>query len=448
MSKDIGSNSDSISYGGLDHNNAKYQSAFDDYSDEEFDETGIETPRSLRNDKSISSVSIKDDLNVIDGKVTTTTIPVKESDDDYTSRYVKYRSRNGTPLKQPPINSSRMLTNSDDIEFDSNEEDDVAIRAMKLISPSKTKSSKYELSTPVKNRIASGFSSPPSNLKFSNPLRSESPAIDQAGNPDVQDIEFDSSADEDRIDVPKVTPDIPKVATSLLSESRSEEPEKNSFQELLKMSVERNSNQKFVLEKSNQLDKLDSVTINSLERSPQPIKSDVDVSRDSIIQKVNNTLDALNQSTRRFRSLTHSPKPRIVEDVTKENEDELSSVESEPDFVKHFLNGPKEDVLANSTPFLSNEGLGNRQKTLSPTRSDTRKNNERSKFRIIPGWTVSQWTKLDRIVKSKRIKRKEAINSSYLLQELDCTKDELKQRYDFLVKYGPQDPKRRSKRKI
>ncbi|KAI3404149.2 hypothetical protein KGF56_003049 [Candida oxycetoniae] len=52
-------------------------------------------------------------------------------------------------------------------------------------------------------------------------------------------------------------------------------------------------------------------------------------------------------------------------------------------------------------------------------------------------WSSSQWSKLEKVVRSQSIKREEAINSSLLMKELGCSsKKELQNRYDFLSQYN------------
>ncbi|KAK6197415.1 uncharacterized protein RJT21DRAFT_123218 [Scheffersomyces amazonensis] len=396
----------------------------DDYSDEEFDETGIETPRSLRNDKPIGSFSFTRDRSNTSIHESVSTVPLNDS-----SKYTKYRSRNGTPLKQPPITSGR-------ISFEEEEfEDDHFIRSDKLISPAKD-NSKYEFSTPVKKNKYVGFSSPPSNLKFNTSIEIENGLSRQQdeevevpqtqsvfdSNAHVEELEFDSSDNEDK---PK------PFSTSL------ENPSTSKDHKLIP-----SPSHEVVVRSSNIPEIQESLPINDVStprKHSSPVhRSEVDVSRDSIIQRVNQTLNVLNQPTKKYPEVRSSPRVagQLLTRSTNINEDVSSSLDSEPEFVNDFLLHQREfNTIKDQSPALDFQIDRSHQSV--PT-IETLTDVSKSTTPVVEtlaskGWTAQQWKNLTKIVRSKSIKRREAINSTYLLEVLGCTKKELRQRYDFIV---------------
>ncbi|ABN66762.2 predicted protein [Scheffersomyces stipitis CBS 6054] len=155
----------------------------------------------------------------------------------------------------------------------------------------------------------------------------------------------------------------------------------------------------------------------------QPTRSIIndEISRDSIIEKVNLTLDSLSTSIRKTKTIN----PDITSTPKSNSKDIKSAAPSnslQSEFVDHFLRSPE------PTLFKSNSG----------------KNHEFESNTCGSGtWPSDKWLKLRKIVKSRSITRSEAIGSTFLLQELDCSKKELTLRYDFLQ----QLPKKKSRSK-
>ena len=122
-----------------------------------------------------------------------------------------------------------------------------------------------------------------------------------------------------------------------------------------------------------------------------------------------------------------------------DNSENIEPTETDPVSVaKKFtenIDFKRQEVLDNSTPIkpLSREGIAQSQIKSGLLQSTW--------------WSSAKWSKLRKIVKLKLISREEAINSTLLMSELECTnKMELRKRYDFLEKYINRNPNRTTTR--
>ncbi|CAK9441635.1 uncharacterized protein LODBEIA_P55030 [Lodderomyces beijingensis] len=188
-------------------------------------------------------------------------------------------------------------------------------------------------------------------------------------------------------------------------------------------------------------------------------------SKPSILDRVNDTLESLNN-----RESPNKVSQRIDDRVRKEPEPEpeidpeleikvpvlstqFSEDSSEPDFVVGRVENagaPKEAIveeeishnsLAKSTPLDAGRIADFDLKALSSPPPAPLSSSFSS------WWSSSQWSKLEKVVRSHSIQREEAINSKLLMKELGCaSKKELRHRYDFLLHYSGNGSSSRAKR--
>ncbi|KAF6060521.1 hypothetical protein FOB64_006719 [Candida albicans] len=157
------------------------------------------------------------------------------------------------------------------------------------------------------------------------------------------------------------------------------------------------------------------------------VSDDVDTYSHSVLEKVNSTLEELHNYDGNWRA------------NSIDNNENSEPTETDPVSVaKKFTENidlKRQEVLDNSTPIkpLSREGIAQSQIKSGLLQSTW--------------WSSAKWSKLRKIVKSKSISREEAINSTLLMSELECTnKMELRKRYDFLEKYINRNPNRTTTR--
>ncbi|KAI5950379.1 hypothetical protein KGF57_004342 [Candida theae] len=103
-----------------------------------------------------------------------------------------------------------------------------------------------------------------------------------------------------------------------------------------------------------------------------------------------------------------------------------------------------DNTLGNSTP-LSNRKENSvlhdeRNRNLNRNRNRDLDRETELEFQLggdsTTWWTATQWSKLMKVVNSKVVSRKDAINSQLLMKELGCSsKEDLQRRYDFLKYY-------------
>lgn len=157
------------------------------------------------------------------------------------------------------------------------------------------------------------------------------------------------------------------------------------------------------------------------------VSDDVDTYSYSVLEKVNSTLEELHNYDGNWRA------------NSIDNSENIEPTETDPVSVaKKFTENidlKRQEVLDNSTPIkpLSREGIAQSQIKSGLLQSTW--------------WSSAKWSKLRKIVKLKLISREEAINSTLLMSELECTnKMELRKRYDFLEKYINRNPNRTTTR--
>lgn len=152
------------------------------------------------------------------------------------------------------------------------------------------------------------------------------------------------------------------------------------------------------------------------------VSRDVDTYSHSVLEKVNSTLEELHNYDGKWG-------PNCIE-----NDEKIESTKTDPVTVTNKYTGNSDlrghEVLDNSTPIKPNSREG-------AVQSQTKSGLLQSAW-----WSSAKWGKLRKIVKLKLISREEAINSTLLMSELECTnKMELRKRYDFLAKYINRNPK-------
>lgn len=204
---------------------ASQNSPLSDEEGSEFEDSYIETPQSLRVGRTQHTSNVHSDTergspNVYITRNTTTKVPLKDASSPQTKkpstpghrtskrvstpatlsgRISKHRSRNGTPLKQAPVNSERLGDDEDD-----------AIRRSRVLSDDNRFSpyngqTNHTLGSPVRRKRSEEVvhGSPPSNLKI-RPLpelttrllaATSTPA--QGNVASIDDEEFDSSENEE-----------------------------------------------------------------------------------------------------------------------------------------------------------------------------------------------------------------------------------------------------------
>ncbi|KAK6457946.1 uncharacterized protein RJT20DRAFT_27818 [Scheffersomyces xylosifermentans] len=425
---------------------------YKNYSDEEFDETGFDLDaNSSTVDGKTNRFSAIDELKSIVDR-STKSLERKETPKSSTKspgKYTQFRSRNRTPLRRPPINSSSFLVQQNDSKsynrgdenrdidkekekYGEEDEDAWLIRENVLVSPvQKPRGAPGD--SVIRSRYSSAYSSP-SSMKFNNILGIGTPKYPRANEKSSSPVKANHNEEEEfessEGDVNNY--DSAKSATSHVSLLRS-------FQHSDKFdgSVTKSNDSVKAKLLNAQID-------SSQDETPTYTRINGEISRDSIIEKVNNTLHSLNNPTKRYKTInpetTSTPKTSASDSESHSSPSE--SIHSH--FIDDFLSKTKTSQIGKS---LSTESLGsdliNREEVDVPSQKLNSLSSLRDKNDM--WWPAEKWLKLNKIVKSRDISRADALDSVLLRNELQCTRKELAARYDFMINYKLK--KRQFKRK-
>lgn len=492
---------------------SRQRNVFNEASDNEFDDTEseLETPRLLRRDltnydTSRQRIPTKDDSSTTGNphikeadtsrqnnhRTVTTTIPLKDEDNgrkptpttpskQLLERFNKYRSRNGTPLKQSPIRSSPKFSRSD------NEAE--LIRNLKLISDD----NKFLPDSPLRNRsITSNPMSPPSNLKIKplnfgsvveqqkselldqivstsigksifnpdNPLRSTSDSIVTHVKPNPHDIDNDS-IDEDEIDIERLTETV-----------RSEALTKEEIMEQINSSVNYFKEKDISRNKPEAIPQFNEKGYGSNDEDDG--EDDDDEVEPEILQELDSYLpkSEIQVSNRRVDEesddnpkQTEYPSPELMDPspepmsiaspvkIVPESEPKSNSLSGQ--YARHLMKKRREKHEASlEAAIVTDQANASRsapsafaEKHSAPP-SFTQKSSAPSPFiekdsnsllgdaRAYPDWSTQKWNKLQKLLNLPTLTQGIIINSELVRKSLGCeSKDELKDRVQYLVEY-------------
>lgn len=497
----------------------RQRNVFNEASDNEFDDTEseLETPRLLRRDltnydTSRQRIPTKDDNSTTGNphsreadtsrqnnhRTVTTTIPLKDEDNgrkptpttpskQLLERFNKYRSRNGTPLKQSPIRSSPKFSESD------NEAE--LIRNLKLISDD----NKFLPDSPLKNRsITSNPMSPPSNLKIrplnfgsvieqqkselldqivstsngksifnpKNPLRSTSDSIVPHVRPHPHDLDNDS-IDEEEIDIERLTE---TVRSEALTKEEIMEQINSSVNYLKEKDISRHKPEPIpqFTEKgygSNDEDEDDEVEPEILQELDSYLpKSEMQVSDRRVDEDINDNPKQTKYSSPEF--MDPNPEPMSISSPVKilpESEPRSNTLSGQ--YARHLMKKRREKNEASlEAAIVTDQAHASRSapsafaEKHSASPSFTQKNSAPSPFiekdssslledaRAYPDWSTQKWNKLQKLLNLPTLTQGIIINSELVRKSLGCeSKDELKDRVQYLVEYQRASKRAKSK---
>jgi len=448
-------------------------------SDEEFDDTRIETPKIVRSQLLNNSYSILNSDNITSVsdrpyvlRNTTTLIPLKDHGNNMkqtvaaSNENPKYRSRNGTPLRNPPI----IFNNIEDEHFTSNTTRSDA----ELISPNnKLNPAQYQsvnvafmqdirYSSPTRKGSLtrkSTFSSPPASLKIKplsfapSPFKEDENKISE--NNESEEVMINSTEKEVNDELIKILSEESKFGTR--KESLTEDKvEKNIAQDVTIQATPKNSK---AYNPQRDIDSFDGTA-----------RENEDISRANLLEKVNQTLDSINYESKRTFSpivLTNRSPRKSLTAFNVEDMSEASGSDSEEIINKlDFYHSRPERILDISTPL--NGGAGNTSKSsiigdynlnepMPPGRLNLAEN-QQIKDHVMEGnpnqmkapsevkyaeasmqgieydeWSADKWSKLNRLLRLKTLTRYDLISSDVVVEELGCrSKVDLIKRIDFL----------------
>lgn len=428
-------------------------------SDEEFDDTRIETPKILRNEllNNSYSTSNSDAINATPDKPyvfrkSTTLIPLKDhgSNIKESSRAkhpfaYRYRSRNGTPLRKPPI---KLDNNHGNFTADTAKSDTKLISPNNKLNPGQLQPTNLALMQEIQ------YSSPTRNGSYKRQTFSSSPASLK-----MKPLSFPALPDEDQKQISNGFQRIliKSVVTDVNDKDSQTAPEKSKGSQ--SQWVSKNLD---VSTRSSPIKLHENGLLRDLRSFEWPPEND-DVSRANLLEKVNQTLDSINGDLKR----TYSPAEaaRISHTRTQDKLDlglaSESGNESEEIIDKlEFNHNRQMQMLDISTPLnggtgrVSESGHSHEHDILSPRVTNIppgeRINVEVggqnvSAVNIYPEvknsemqvesklWLAEKWSKLNRLLRLNSLTRYDLINSRIVLSELGCkNKAELIRRIDFL----------------
>ena len=448
-------------------------------SDEEFDDTRIETPKIVRSQLLNNSYSILNSENITSVsdipyvlRNTTTLIPLKDHGDNMkqsvaaSTENLKYRSRNGTPLRNPPI----IFNNIKDDHFTSNTNRSDA----ELISPNnKLNPAQYQsvnvafmqdirYSSPARKGSLtrkSPFSSPPASLKIKplsfvpSPFKEDENKTSEKN--ESEKIKINSTEKEVNDELIKILSEESKF--SIRKERLTEDKVGKKIAQDVTIQASPNNSKAYIPQRD--VDSFDGT-----------VRENEDISRANLLEKVNQTLDSINYESKRtfspIVSTNRSPRKSLtafnVEDMS-----EVSGSDSEEIINKlDFYHSRPERILDISTPL--NGGTGSTSKSsiigkynlnepMSPGRLNLAVNQqiedhvvERNPNQMnapieveyaeatmkgieYDEWSADKWSKLNRLLRLKTLTRYDLINSHVVIEELGCrSKVDLIKRIDFL----------------
>lgn len=433
----------------------------EDVDDLEFDDTNLETPRSIkRGVNSSSSNTIHRNFTV---KNTSIKVPLNDEDDGtnqsvsgrkrsiVSTPLIKYRSRNGTPLRQPPITSGHISSNNEEVDL---------IRESKLISDDNKFSPKEHfknLSSPRKSPLRSRNNNeivwPPANLKMS-PLD-----FSNVGNGNKEkkteavqiprDIEFDASDGED-VSKRNISTNFTRVPR-VTEEQASKDDQINGIDydgESDSLSAHENDiSRAEILEKIN-------ATIQSIREREMTEKSNTSrTSRKSPVVIARSGSPAISSNKdREERSPTPQPNHNALlesasisdnehdyvnEDILNELDSYLPppdpQPQSEPQLFPSLLPKAPENELNSPQRGTDNDRLSQKYaRNILRGRRKTVLEKEKEKGKEAD-WPAYKWSKLHKIIKLKKLSIGDIVNSTLIREGLGATRQELASRAKFLV---------------
>lgn len=501
----------------------------------EFEDSFIETPNSLRTARSHNTshaVSEREmrSPSVYIARNTTIKVPLKGASSPQTKRpstpgnrtsrrvstpgtvsgkISKHRSRNGTPLKQPPINSQRL-----------EDEEDGAIRRLRVLSDDNRFSpyhiqNSLPLGSPVRrNRSHEVAHSPPSNLKI-RPLPEFSKVLAVTSTPaqgnvtSIDDEEFESSENEE-----------PEIGAKSFSKINSEPlPISRSFggEYLIKPPPEprpnlagnlgHDSNSSFLRKEKSRRQQPSSTPLppavtTAISPTPQPAEmrevsglraavlqealdrssptrshtvlvlermgSEV-LSKSEIMEKINSSFNLI-----REKDLSQTNEKDLIEDDESDDSqilEEIGSFLPQSDLripVRVLETSPRKVVTVRNDlpPRKLNDMASLHENTVPGPQNSLAQKYEREllerkkrefasrKSNISPSpaqydeWPMSKWALLRKLLSSQGLNKTNIVNSDLLVNKLQCSgKQELRQRVDYLLAYEKATSRKKAARK-
>ena len=432
------------------------------------DELELQTPRKLRIGRTSNSLSTNGAEPSSQGIVEQSTVlkmplkgdagarlqaetPSRLSPSTY-ARINKYQSRNGTPLKKPPIGSS--------VQESLDEDDEKQIRETKLL----TDDNKLDTaaSSPLRTAVVDmQQSSPVKSYKIIEKAQLGTPPKYNIRSRPVNESSTERKNDTTKQKLPIPSPTIRERRPSLRTESLPA-PKPSARRSLPLLRSDRSSFLKHDLQLP-------------------------DMSRAEILERMNESILSLIENDTHSRRKSREEESHDVDNIP-DNSDESSGdspekILDEIDMVLNSTRQPSSDVghrprKREGLPGLDeesgciNSSPGKRRKKTTPIYkniSEPEHTDRRSK--VVPSsirsgevayygdWPEQRWSKLDQLIRLNLMSKEEIIDSGHVLREFNCVnKNELKQRVDFLTEYSklktkktrilPRKGKLRSKRSV
>lgn len=432
------------------------------------DELELQTPRKLRIGRTSNSLSTNGAEPSSQGIVEQSTVlklplkgdagarlqaetPSRLSPSTY-ARINKYQSRNGTPLKMPPIVSS--------VQESMDEDDEIQIRETKLL----TDDNKLDTaaSSPLRTAVVDlQHSSPVKSYKIIEKTQLGTPPKYNIRSRPVNENSTERKNDTSRQRLPNPSPTIRENRPSLRSESLPA-PNPSARRSLPLLRSERSSFLKHDLQLP-------------------------DMSRAEILERMNESILSLIENDTHSRRKSREEESHEVENIP-DNSDESSGespekILDEIDMVLNSTRQPSSDVghrprkraglpsLDENSRRIESSPRKRRKKTATNHRNISEPEHTKTGSKVAPDslrsdevayygdWPEQRWNKLDQLIRLNLMSREEIIDSDHVLREFNCVnKNELRQRVDFLTEYDklrtnrtrilPRKGKLRSKRSV
>lgn len=423
-------------------------------SDEEFDDTRIETPKLLRSElsrfdsKKDSSVGRETSPNSIRRFANDNSLdldPFRASNTVESNRNRLMHVENKTIVQTPKIiqrsDNGSVLKDKPWLLISPNN---------KLIKKKEPKVQRRDLNDKLNMVPLEGvrynlnqFSSPPSNLKIKQLKFPKSPLKPSQNRIQLQKFVVA------KIDKDETQEDVRSFESEILNHGTANDSIKAPERSAIFHNVEKNESSRSV-----------------------PKYSKEDISRASLLEKVNQTLESIVQTDAKGPSpekLLHANvETELLENADGNLSDSSASASEELLRKLDFKYRHSSPLLEVSTPLVDDNSARKRlharpifdreaiQDIASPRRKDNIKltnpepvetlHSKSNTFELSlskernpasKSWTPIQWLKLNKIVLLKSITRQEAISSPLLMTALGCsTKVDLMQRYDFLALFN------------
>lgn len=391
------------------------------------DELELQTPRQLRAKKATdvdrnlaqpSSNGIVEQSTVLKLPLKGNTPPIQPTDTPSRlspstyARINKYQSRNGTPLKRPPITSNALS--------EAEAEDEKQIRETKLLTDD--------------NKVEATSGSSPSrhglNAQHSSPIRGRLSASKPTATPPKYNIRAISvSLSRSSTSKPKTTrilppvrsPDVQKAAKRSSTPTRAGPIDTESTKDVAESMLP---------------------LLRSDRGSVKNHKLHVpDISRAEILERMNDSIQSLIENENKYKEADEdnpSPLPRDLLPVSDESLSE--SPEKILDEIDMVLNSVRHTSPAGDHgPKRPGEDLSNILGEIesSPRKKRKRSHSEAPASQTYYGdWSDQLWKKLLQLIRLNLMSPEEIIDSPYVLKEFQCAnKNEIKQRVNFLIEY-------------